>query len=202
MHRRVYTLATTTGPTEPTDRRSRRSVALRLLQERKVFLARPIDARLAHRLMAQLMFLEAENPTAPIEMYITSPGGEIDSGFAIYDTMNTIRCQVTTISAGVTASMATLILAGGTKGHRFSYPNSRILIHQPLGGVRGPATDVEIAAREILKLKDRTNQILAAHTGQPLKRIEKDTNRDFWMSAAEAKEYGLIDAITVAAQKV
>jgi ATP-dependent Clp protease protease subunit len=178
-----------------TDKRSQRSVALRLLQERKVFLGREVNARSANRLLAQLMFLEAEDPERPVELFINSPGGEVSSGLAIYDLIRMIKCPVLTISAGLTASIATIILVGGTKGRRLSWPNSRILIHQPLGGIRGQATDVEIHAREILKIKDKVNQILAEHTGHPVKKIEKDTNRDYWMSSVDAKEYGIIDQI-------
>ena len=178
-----------------TDKMSRRSVALRLLQERKVFLARDVKPASANRLLAQLMFLEADNPEKPVELFINSPGGEVSSGLAIYDLLRMVKCPVHTVSAGLTASIATIILVGGTKGKRFAWPNSRILIHQPLGGVRGQATDVEIHAREILKIKDKVNQILADHTGQPVKKIEKDTNRDFWMSSGEAKEYGIVDTV-------
>ena len=188
----IYRLATSAD--EP-DKKSRRSVALRLLQERKVFLGREVKAASANRLIAQIMFLEADNPERPIELFINSPGGEVSSGLAVYDLIRMVKCPVITISAGLTASIATIILVGGNKGRRVSWPNSRILIHQPLGGVRGQATDVEIHAREILKIKDKVNQILADATGQPVKKIEKDTNRDYWMSSSEAKDYGIIDQI-------
>lgn len=187
----LFRLATEGAP----DKKSRRSVALRLLQERRVFLGREVKPASANRLIHQIMFLEADNPTAPIEMFINSPGGEVSSGLAVYDLIRMVKCPVHTISAGLTASIATIILVGGNKGKRLSWPNSRILIHQPLGGVRGQATDVEIHAREILKIKDKVNQILADATGHPLKKIEKDTNRDYWMSSGEAKEYGIIDEI-------
>lgn len=182
--------------TEPaTDKRSKRSVGLRLLQERKVFLGRDVKPISANRLIAQIMFLEAENPERPIELFINSPGGEVSSGLAIFDLIKIVKCPVHTVSAGLTASIATIILVGGNKGKRLSWPNSRILIHQPLGGIRGQATDVEIHAREILKIKDKVNLILAEATGQPVKKIEKDTNRDYWMSSQEAKEYGIVDEI-------
>jgi ATP-dependent Clp protease protease subunit len=187
----MFRLATAPAATK----KQRLNVAYRLLEERKVFLGREVRASSANRLIAQIMFLEAENPEAPIELYINSPGGEVSSGLAIYDLIRMTKCEVKTISAGLTASIATIILVGGSKGKRLSWPNSRILIHQPLGGIRGQATDVEIHAREILKIKDKVNQILADHTGQPAKKIEKDTNRDYWMSANEAKEYGIIDQI-------
>lgn len=187
----MFRLATAPAATK----RQRLNVAYRLLEERKVFLGREVNARTANRLIAQLMFLEAEDPERPVELFINSPGGEVSSGLAIYDLIRLLKCPVVTVSAGLTASIATIILVGGAKGRRFSWPNSRILIHQPLGGIRGQATDVEIHAREILKIKDKVNQLLADHTGQPVKKIEKDTNRDFWMSAQEAKEYGIIDQI-------
>jgi ATP-dependent Clp protease, protease subunit len=187
----MFRLATAPAETK----KQRMNVAYRLLEERKVFLGREVRPSSANRLIAQLMFLEAENPEAPIELYINSPGGEVSSGLAIYDLIRMVKPEVKTISAGLTASIATIILVGGSKGKRLSWPNSRILIHQPLGGIRGQATDVEIHAREILKIKDKVNQILADHTGQPVKKIEKDTNRDYWMSANEAKEYGIVDQI-------
>jgi ATP-dependent Clp protease protease subunit len=187
----IYRLATAPA----SGNKSRRSVALRLLQERKVFLGREVNANSANRLLAQLLFLEADDPERPVELYINSPGGEVSSGLAIYDLIRMIKCPVTTISSGLTASIATIILVGGEKGKRLAFPNSRILIHQPLGGIRGQATDVEIHAREILKIKDKINRILAEQTGQPVKKIEKDTNRDFWMSADEAKEYGIVDSL-------
>lgn len=187
----LFRLATEGAP----DKKSRRSVALRLLQERRVFLGREVKPASANRLIHQIMFLEADNPTAPIQMFINSPGGEVSSGLAVYDLIRMVKCPVHTISAGLTASIATIILVGGNKGKRLSWPNSRILIHQPLGGVRGQATDVEIHAREILKIKDKVNQILADATGHPLKKIEKDTNRDYWMSSGDAKEYGIIDEV-------
>lgn len=197
MHSCVYKLATA----QASDKRSRISLARRLLEQRKLFLGREVDPRLANRLMAQLLFLEAENPTAPIDLYINSPGGEVSSGLAIYDMIRLIRSPVSTISAGLTASIATVIMVGGVKGKRLSFPNSRVLIHQPAGGVKGQATDVEIHAREILKIKDRINQILAEQTGQPVKKIEKDTNRDYWMTAEEAREYGIIDVVIAAKEK-
>lgn len=160
-----------------------------------MFLGKDIEPRMANRLVAELLYLEALDPGKPITMYVNSPGGQITAGFAIFDVMRSLKSPITTIATGLVASMATIILAGGTKGSRFSYPNTRILIHQPLGGVRGQATDVEIHAREILATKAHLNGLLAEMTGQALKKIEKDTNRDFWMSAAEAKDYGIVDGL-------
>jgi ATP-dependent Clp protease protease subunit len=193
MQQNLYRMAT--GP--EAGKQARRNVAMRLLEERKVFLGREVRATSANRLIAQLLFLEAENPERAIDLYINSPGGDVSSGLAIYDITRAVRCPVTTIATGLAASIATIVLAGGTRGKRLSLPNARILIHQPLGGFRGQATDVEIHAREILKIRDRVNQILADHTGQPVKKIEKDTNRDFWMSPEEAREYGIVDSVLV-----
>jgi ATP-dependent Clp protease protease subunit len=169
----------------------------RLLKERIIFLGTPIDDFVANLVVAQLIHLESEDPDREINIYINSPGGLITAGMAIYDTMQYIRCPISTICFGQAASMAAVILAAGTPGRRFALPNSRIMIHQPLGGVQGQAVDIEIHAREILRLRREINQILSHHTGQPLDKIERDTERDFFMGAEEAKEYGIIDHVVV-----
>ncbi len=167
----------------------------RLLKERIIFLGTQIDDQTANVVIAQLLFLESEDPDRDIYLYINSPGGYITSGLAIYDTMQYIKPHVSTICIGQAASMAAVLLAGGEKGKRYALPNSRILIHQPLGGFQGQATDIDIQAREILRMKERINRILMKHTGQPLEKIAKDTERDFYMSAEQALEYGIIDKI-------
>lgn len=167
----------------------------RLLKDRIVMLSGEIEDSLSSSIVAQLLFLEAEDPEKDIYLYINSPGGVITSGFSIYDTMNYIKPSVCTICIGQAASMGAFLLSCGEKGKRFALPNSRIMIHQPLGGARGQATDIEIQAREILRLKSILNDILAQNTGQKLAKIAKDTDRDFFMSASEAKEYGLIDKV-------
>ncbi len=167
----------------------------RLLKDRIVMLSGEIHDELAASIVAQLLFLEAEDPDKDIYLYINSPGGVITSGFSIYDTMNYIKPSVCTICIGQAASMGAFLLSCGEKGKRFALPNSRIMIHQPLGGARGQATDIEIQAKEILRMKEILNQILAQNTGQKLAKIAKDTDRDFFMSANEAKEYGLIDKV-------
>jgi ATP-dependent Clp protease protease subunit len=150
---------------------------------------------IANTIIAQMLFLESEDPDKDINLYINSPGGSVTAGLAIFDTMQYIKPDVATICMGQTASMAALLLAAGTKGKRYALPHSRILIHQPLGGAQGQATDIDIHAREILKIRDKLNVILSEHTGQPLKKISKDTDRDFFMSSEEAKEYGIIDRV-------
>jgi ATP-dependent Clp protease protease subunit len=168
----------------------------RLLKERIIFLGMPINDVVANSIIAQLLYLEHEDPNKDIHFYIHSPGGELHSALAIYDTMQFIKCDVQTIGIGIVASAASVLLAAGAKGKRFALPNTEILLHQVMAGpLAGQAVEIEIAAKEIVKLKDRVNKILAKHTGQPLERIEKDTDRDFWLSAEEAKEYGLIDKI-------
>ncbi len=167
----------------------------RLLKDRIVMLSGEIHDELAASIVAQLLFLEAEDPDKDIYLYINSPGGVITSGFSIYDTMNYIKPSVCTICIGQAASMGAFLLSCGEKGKRFGLPNSRIMIHQPLGGARGQATDIEIQAREILRMKEILNEILAKNTGQKLAKIAKDTDRDFFMSASEAKEYGIIDKV-------
>ncbi len=167
----------------------------RLLKERIVFIGTPIDDNIASVAIAQLLFLESEDPDKDIILYINSPGGSVSAGLAIYDTMQYIRPDVSTVCMGMAASMGAVLLAGGAAGKRSALPNSRIMIHQPWGGVQGTASDISIQAEEILKTKKRLNQILAQHTGQPLETIERDTDRDRYHSAEEAKAYGLIDIV-------
>lgn len=165
----------------------------RLLKERIVFLCGPVNDAVANTVIAQLLFLEHEDPKKDIKLYLNTPGGSVTAGLAIYDTMQYIKPDVMTICIGMAASMGAVLLAAGKKGKRFALPNSEVLIHQVMGGVQGQASEVEITARQILKIKDRLNLILAKHTGQSVTRIEKDTDRDYYMSSIEAKEYGLID---------
>jgi len=169
----------------------------RLLKDRIVFLGTPIDDDVANVVIAQLLFLESEDPDKDISLYINSPGGSVTSGLAIYDTMQYVKPQVSTICLGQAASMGAFLLAGGAQGKRFAVPNARIMIHQPLGGFQGQATDIEIQAKEMLRIKTRLNEILARHAKQPIERIEKDTDRDYFMGAGEAKEYGIIDDVIV-----
>lgn len=167
----------------------------RLLRERIIFLGQPIDSEVANLVVAQMLFLDAEDSEKDIYLYINSPGGSVSAGMGIFDTMNQIRPDVSTICVGLAASMGAFLLSAGKKGKRMSLPHSRIMIHQPLGGAQGQATDIEIQAREILYLKRKLNEHLADHTGQPLERIEHDTDRDFFMSASESVDYGLIDQV-------
>jgi ATP-dependent Clp protease protease subunit len=167
----------------------------RLLKERVIFLVGPVNDQMANLVVAQLLFLESENPDKDISLYINSPGGSVSAGMAIYDTMNFIKPDVSTLCTGMAASMGAFLLTAGAKGKRYSLPNSKIMIHQPLGGAQGQATEIEIAAREILKTREQLNKLLAENTGQPLSKIENDTERDYFLSAAEAKDYGLIDQV-------
>jgi ATP-dependent Clp protease, protease subunit len=167
----------------------------RLLRERIIFLGTAIDDTVADSVVAQLLFLEAEDPEKDIQIYINSPGGSVTAGMAIYDTIQQVRCDVATICFGLAASMGAFLLTAGKSGKRMSLPSSRIMIHQPLGGAQGQAVDIEIQAKEILYHKRKLNELLSYHTGQPFEKIEADTERDFFMSAAEAKEYGLIDQV-------
>ena len=167
----------------------------RLLRERVIFLVGPVNDQTANLVVAQLLFLESENPDKDISLYINSPGGSVSAGMSIFDTMQFIKPQVSTLCMGLAASMGAFLLAAGAKGKRFSLPNSKIMIHQPLGGAQGQATDIEIHAREILKTRDQLNRILAERTGQPLEKIQNDTERDYFMSADEAQGYGLIDQV-------
>ncbi|MUG47066.1 ATP-dependent Clp endopeptidase proteolytic subunit ClpP [Paenibacillus woosongensis] len=167
----------------------------RLLKDRIIFLGSGVNDVVANSIIAQMLFLDAEDPGKDIHLYINSPGGSITAGMAIYDTMQFIKSDVSTICVGLAASMGAFLLNAGTKGKRYALPNSEIMIHQPLGGAEGQATDIEIRARRILKMRDKLNHILAERTGQPLERIEKDTDRDYFMSAAEAMEYGIVDKV-------
>lgn len=169
----------------------------RLLKDRIVFIGGPIDDAVANVVIAQLLFLESEDPDKDIQLYINSPGGSVSAGFAIYDTMQYVKCDVSTICMGLAASMGAFLLAAGAKGKRFALPNAEIMIHQPLGGARGQATDIKIHAEQIIKIKARLNKILSDRTGQPLDRIERDTERDFFMDAEESKRYGLIDDVLI-----
>ena len=167
----------------------------RLLKDRILFIGTPIDDYVANLVIAQLLFLQMEDRDKDINVYINSPGGSVTAGLAIYDTMQFIKCDVATYCVGQAASMGAVLLAAGKKGKRFVLPNSRVMIHQPWGGVQGAASDISIQAKEILKLRDRINEILAQHTGQNLEKIQKDTDRDYFMSASEAKDYGLVDEV-------
>jgi ATP-dependent Clp protease protease subunit len=167
----------------------------RLLRERVVFLVGPINDAAANLVVAQLLFLESENPDKDISLYVNSPGGSVSAGMSIFDTMQFIKPDVSTLCMGMAASMGAFLLAAGAKGKRFALPNSKVMIHQPLGGTQGQATDIEIHAREILKTREQLNRILAERTGQPLEKIQADTERDYYMSAAEAKDYGLVDQV-------
>jgi ATP-dependent Clp protease, protease subunit len=169
----------------------------RLLKDRIVFLGTPVDDDVANVVIAQMLFLESEDPDKEINLYINSPGGSVTAGLAIYDTMQYVKPPVSTICMGQAASMGALLLAAGAKGRRLSLPHSRIMIHQPSGGFGGQASDIELHAKEILRLKAKLNEILMKHTAQPLDRIEKDTDRDYFMGAGEAKEYGLIDEVVI-----
>ncbi|MDD2975228.1 ATP-dependent Clp endopeptidase proteolytic subunit ClpP [Aquabacterium sp.] len=167
----------------------------RLLRERVIFLVGPVNDQTANLVVAQLLFLESENPDKDISLYINSPGGSVSAGMSIFDTMNFIKPNVSTLCMGMAASMGAFLLAAGEKGKRFALPNSKIMIHQPLGGAQGQATDIEIHAREILKTREQLNKILADRSGQPLDKIQNDTERDYYMSADEAATYGLIDKV-------
>ena len=167
----------------------------RLLRERVIFMVGPVNDQTANLVVAQLLFLESENPDKDISFYINSPGGSVSAGMSIFDTMQFIKPDVSTLCMGLAASMGAFLLAAGAKGKRFSLPNSKIMIHQPLGGMQGQATDIEIHARDILKTKGQLNKILAERTGQPLEKIERDTDRDYFLEAEEAKAYGLVDQV-------
>lgn len=167
----------------------------RLLKDRIVFIGTPIDDNVANLIIAQMLYLQSEDPAKDINLYINSPGGTVTAGLAIYDTIQFVKCDVTTYCVGQAASMGAVLLAAGTKGKRFALPNARIMIHQPWGGVQGQASDISIQAKEILRMRDRLNEILSLHTGKPIETIAKDTDRDFFMSAAEARDYGLVDDV-------
>jgi len=167
----------------------------RLLKDRIIFLGGPVSDATANSIIAQLLFLASRDPEKDIQFYINSPGGVVTAGMAIYDTMQYVKCPVSTVCVGLAGSMAATLLTAGTKGKRFALPNAEVLLHQVMGGITGEAIEVEITAKQIVKIKDKLNKILAKHTGQPLDRIEKDTDRDFYLSAPEAKEYGIIDEV-------
>jgi ATP-dependent Clp protease protease subunit len=167
----------------------------RLLKDRIVFLGGPINDAVANTVIAQLLFLEHEDPKKEVKLYLNTPGGSVSAGLAIYDTMQYVKCDVSTMCVGMAASMGAVLLAAGKKGKRFALPNSEILLHQVMGGAEGQAVEIEITAKQILKMKDKLNQILSKHTGQPIGKLEKDTDRDFYLTPHEAKEYGLIDEI-------
>ncbi|MDH3640806.1 MAG: ATP-dependent Clp endopeptidase proteolytic subunit ClpP [Gammaproteobacteria bacterium] len=167
----------------------------RLLKDRIVFMVGPVEDNVANLVVAQLLFLESENPDKDIHLYINSPGGSVTAGMSIYDTMQFVRCDVSTMCIGQAASMGAFLLAAGAEGKRYALPNSRMMIHQPSGGSRGVAADIEIQAKEILLMRERLNQLLADHTGQSVERIAEDTDRDFWMSPDEASDYGLVDVV-------
>jgi len=174
----------------------------RLLKDRIIFLGAPIDDIFANLVIAQLLFLEAEDPEKDINLYINTPGGSVTAGWGIYDTMQDVKPPINTICLGQAASMGAFLLTAGTKGKRFALPNARVMIHQPMGGFQGQATEIDIHAREILKIRERLNEIMAKHTGQPLERISQDTERDYFMSAEEAKRYGLIDEVITRPPKI
>jgi len=167
----------------------------RLLKDRIIFIGTPVDDSVANLVVAQLLYLQMEDPDKDINLYINTPGGAVTAGLAIYDTMQFVRCDVTTYCVGQASSMGALLLAAGAKKKRFALPHARIMIHQPWGGTQGAAADISIQAREILRLREKLNQLMAEHTGQPLAKIEKDADRDFFMTAEEAKDYGLVDAV-------
>jgi len=167
----------------------------RLLKERIIFLAGPINDIVANSVIAQMLFLASQNPNKDIQLYINTPGGSVTSGLAIYDTMQYVKCPISTVCIGLAGSMGATLLAAGEKGKRFALPNAEVLLHQVAGGVTGQAVEIEITAKQIIKIKEKLNKILAKHTGQPLAKVEKDTDRDFYLSAEEAKEYGIIDKV-------
>jgi len=167
----------------------------RLLKDRIIFLGGPITDPAANSIIAQLLFLASRDPEKDIQLYINSPGGMVTSGLAIYDTMQYVKCPVSTVCVGLAGSMAATLLAAGTKGKRFALPNAEILLHQVMGGITGEAVEIEITAKQIIKIKDKLNKILAKHTGQPLEKVERDTDRDFYLSVEDAKEYGIIDEV-------
>jgi len=167
----------------------------RLLKERIVFLAGPISDAVANSIIAQMLFLASKDPSKDIQLYINTPGGSVTAGLAIYDTMQYVKCPISTVCVGLAGSMGATLLAAGAKGKRFALPNAEILLHQVAGGVTGEAVEIEITAKQIIKIKEKLNKILAKHTGQPLEKVEKDTDRDFYLSAEESKEYGIIDEV-------
>ena len=173
----------------------------RLLKDRIIIIGTPIEDNMANILVAELLYLQSEDPKKDIDIYINSPGGSVSAGMAIYDTMQILSCDIKTYCVGQASSMGAVLLAAGTKGKRFALPNARIMIHQPLGGMEGTASDIDIHAKEILRIKDNLNKILAKHTGQPLKKVAADTDRDFFMSAEDAKKYGIVDEVLTSIKK-
>ena len=167
----------------------------RLLKERIIFLGAPINDIVTNSVIAQLLFLESKDPKKDIQVYVNTPGGIVTGGLAIYDTMQYVKCPISTVCVGMAASMGAVLLAAGAKGKRFALPNSQIMLHQPIGGATGQAVEIEITAKQIVKIREKLNQILAKHTGQPFEKVERDTDRDFYLTASEAKEYGLIDKV-------
>ena len=167
----------------------------RLLKERIIFLGAPINDLVANSVIAQLLFLESKDPKKDIQIYVNTPGGMVTAGLAIYDTMQYVKCPISTVCVGMAASMGAVLLAAGAHGKRFALPNAQIMLHQPMGGAQGQAIEIEITAKQIVKIKERLNQILAKHTGQTFEKVEKDTDRDFYLTAKEAQEYGLIDKV-------
>ncbi len=174
----------------------------RLLKERIIFIGSEIDDNVANLVMAQLLFLDGEDPGKDVMVYINSPGGDVHAGLAIYDTMQYVKSDVNTVCVGMAASMGAVLLTAGRKGKRFALPHARVMIHQPLGGVQGQAADIEIGAKEILKAREIINEIMSKHTGQPIDKIARDTDRNFWMSAGEAKDYGIVDSILSSADNI
>jgi len=196
MHRPMTNLGLVPMVVEQSARGERAyDIFSRLLKERIIFLVGPVDDNVANLVVAQMLFLESENPDKDINLYINSPGGSVTAGMSIYDTMQFVRCDVSTMCIGQAASMGAFLLGAGTPGKRYALPNARVMIHQPSGGSRGVAADIEIQAREILLMRERLNRILSIHTGQTAERIAEDTERDFWMTAAEATDYGLVDLV-------
>jgi len=191
--RHMYLIPTVIEKTQSGERAY--DIYSRLLKDRIIFIGGPINDEVANVVIAQLLFLQSQDPKKDIQLYINSPGGSVTAGLAIYDTMQSIKPDVVTTCVGVAASMAAILLASGAKGKRFALPNSEVLIHQVMGGVEGQAIEIEISARHIIKLKDRLNNLLAGHTGKDLAQIEKDTDRDYYMSAEEAQEYGIVDTV-------
>ncbi len=201
MEKRMQTLVPMVIEQTPRGFERAYDIYSRLLKDRILFIGTPVDDYVANLVIAQLLFMQMEDKDKDINVYINSPGGSVTAGLAIYDTMQFVKCDVATYCVGQAASMGALLLAAGTKGKRFVLPNSRVMIHQPWGGVQGAAADISIQAKEILKLRDRINEILAHHTGQSLEKIQKDTDRDYFMSAQESKDYGLIDEVILPERK-
>lgn len=204
MNRRVDRpiMSTRSGGCGDDEKKGGERLLDRLMEQRTVLISEPVSAELSQKILPRLLLLEAEDPEAPIKVLINSPGGAVDDGFAIYDMMRFVRCPVTTICIGLAASAATIILLGGDKGRRLALPNTRVLLHQPSQAMRGVASDIEISANEILRIRERLNKLLAEETGQSAETIEKDLNRDYWLTAGQAVEYGLLDKVISNADEV